>query len=66
MSNALPMPKDRMPAPRTGHGAASVIPHLNDRVELEPAHLDESTPAQSYGDDETAADPREADQGERD
>ena len=28
--------------PRTGHGAASVIPHLNLVVPLEPADLDDS------------------------
>lgn len=39
MSNAIPLPTDRTPAPRTGHGAASLIPHLNGRFELEPAQL---------------------------
>jgi hypothetical protein len=28
--------------PRTGHGAASVIPHLNLVVPLEPSNLDDS------------------------
>jgi hypothetical protein len=57
------MPKDHLPAPRTGHGAASVIPHLNDRFELEPAQLNETTPPQPDGEDETAADQGEVDQG---
>jgi hypothetical protein len=28
--------------PRSGHGAASVIPHLRDVVQLEPSHLEEA------------------------
>ena len=34
--------KDRRATlPRTGHGAASVIPHLHDAIPLEPSQLGE-------------------------
>jgi hypothetical protein len=33
---------DRPAMPRTGHGAASLIPHLNPVVPLESAHFDDS------------------------
>jgi hypothetical protein len=40
---------------RTGHGAASVIPHLNDVIRLEPSHLGEADDS-AEGDDGTATD----------
>ena len=60
MSNALPLPDDRKAAPRTGHGAASLIPHLNKRFELEPADLDDGPGAHPQPTDQPAADPHEA------
>lgn len=50
-----PTAKDR-PAPtsRTGHGAASVIPHLNDVIPLEPSQLCE--PEDLASEDEPAGD----------
>jgi len=56
MSNAPPNDRN---APRTGHGAASLIPHLNDRLQLEPAHLDAAAPPDPEGADESAADLRD-------
>lgn len=41
MTISKPKPMDRTALPRTGHGAASLIPHLNVVVPLEPAHLDD-------------------------
>jgi hypothetical protein len=42
---------------RTGHGAASVIPHLRDVIPLEPSHLcEEASPKEdATGDDESLA-----------
>lgn len=32
---------------RSGHGAASVIPHLNDVIPLEPSHLHDAWPGEA-------------------
>ena len=58
MSNLKPTETYRRSfAPRSGHGAASVIPHLNDVVQLEPPHLNDAMPDEdSAREDEQASD----------
>lgn len=46
--------------PRSGHGAASVIPHLNDVIPLEPSHLQDAWPEQAQPADEVAGDAQDA------
>lgn len=55
MTNSQPSPQGHdNPRPRTGEGAASVIPYLHIAIPLEPSHLDDSMPAEPRADDGTA------------
>lgn len=56
LASMHPIRKNLPSASRTGHGAASVIPHLNDdAIRFEPSQLVESEDTVS-GDDESTTD----------
>lgn len=55
MTNSKPSPQGHDNSrPRTGEGAASVIPYLHIAIPIEPSHLDDSMSAEA-GADEGAA-----------
>ncbi|MCM2250920.1 MAG: hypothetical protein NDJ19_01045 [Ramlibacter sp.] len=55
MTNSKPSPQGHDTSrPRTGEGAASVIPYLHIATPLEPSHLDDSMPAEPCADDVAA------------
>lgn len=53
MKSDPPLERNR-PAPHTGHGAASLIPHLHEAMPLEPWELDEAAPGDGACEDKGA------------